>query len=429
MRRILFAFGFTLAGSLMADTPGLSDIYDLSVANDPAVRSQVATRDAAASARDAVEATRGVSVDSEIQGSYTESYSGDDDYQTGSLSVTVSLPLFNSELDASIDAQNASARAADATLTGFRQSHIVTVSERYFAVLSAGQDLLAAEAEVTAFERQLEQATERLNVGIGTRVDVDQARALLDLSKVGLISAEVALQTAQSNLAQLVGVDIDALADLSSDFEATVHRQLETSIRDRIEQHPDVLAKEAAYQSARANLRQARAETTPSLAVSSRFSMSDSSGSNSSTVNATSRRNVVSLTMSQPLYTNGEADASIARAEAQLIQAEADLETVRRRVQTNIQVATGNLAASARTVEARELAIVSAASRVEATEAAYAVGSGDIVEVLNAQKDLIAAERDLQKARHTHVIRQLEFDEALGDLSEAAIARVDQYLQ
>jgi outer membrane protein len=66
---------------------------------------------------------------------------------------------------------------------------------------------------------------------------------------------------------------------------------------------------------------------------------------------------------------------------------------------------------------------------VEATEAAYAVGSGDIVEVLNAQKDLIAAERDLQKARHTHVIRQLEFDEALGDLSEAAIARVDQYLQ
>jgi Outer membrane protein len=157
MRRFLFAFGFTLAGSVIADTPGLSDIYDLSIANDPAVRSQVATRDAAASARDAVEATRGVSVDSEIQGSYTESYSGDDDYQTGSLSVTVSLPLFNSELNASIDAQNASARAADATLTGFRQSHIVTVSERYFAVLSAGQDLLAAEAEVTAFERQLEQ--------------------------------------------------------------------------------------------------------------------------------------------------------------------------------------------------------------------------------------------------------------------------------
>ena len=78
-------------------------------------------------------------------------------------------------------------------------------------------------------------------------------------------------------------------------------------------------------------------------------------------------------------------------------------------------------------MEARQLAIVSAASRVEATEAAYAVGSGDIVELLNAKKDLFAAERDFAKARHT-VVRQLQFDRAVGDLSESAIARIDQSL-
>lgn len=428
MRRIAFALGFALAMPVMAQSPSLTDIYNAAVANDPAVRSQVAARDAASSSRDAVAATRGISVDGEMKGAYTESYSADDDYQTGSLSVTVSLPLFNRELDASIDAQNASARAAEATLTGFRQSHIVTVSERYFEVLSAEQDLLAAQAEVTAFERQLEQATERLNVGIGTRVDVDQARAQLDLSQVGVISAEVALQTAQTNLAQLVASDIQSLATLSDAFEAIVHRPLENAVNDRVEAHPDVLAKQAAYQSALADVEQARAETTPSLALSSRFALSDNSGSDVVS-NATSRSNVLSLTLSAPLYTNGSASASVANAEAQLVRAEADLETVRRTVRANIQTAFGNLTASARTVEARELAIVSAASRVEATEAAYAVGSGDIVEVLNAQKDLIAAQRDLQKARHTHVIRQLELDEALGDLSEAAVARVDQYLQ
>ena len=79
-------------------------------------------------------------------------------------------------------------------------------------------------------------------------------------------------------------------------------------------------------------------------------------------------------------------------------------------------------------MEARQLAIVSAASRVEATEAAYAVGSGDIVEVLNAKKDLFAAERDFAKTRHTHVIRQLQSDQAIGDLSESAIARINRYL-
>ena len=115
-------------------------------------------------------------------------------------------------------------------------------------------------------------------------------------------------------------------------------------------------------------------------------------------------------------------------AQAGVVKAEANLLKARRQVLGSMQEAYRNLEASARTVEARRLAIVSAASRVEATEAAYAVGSGDIVEVLNAKKDLFAAERDFAKARYTHVTRQLEFDQAIGDLSESAIARIDQQL-
>jgi len=124
----------------------------------------------------------------------------------------------------------------------------------------------------------------------------------------------------------------------------------------------------------------------------------------------------------------GSLSAAIEKAYADMVVAESRLEESRREVRRDVTIASRNLEASARTVEARRLAIVSAASRVEATEAAYAVGSGDIVEVLNAKKDLFAAERDFEKARHTHVIRQLEFDQAIGDLSESAIARIDQYL-
>ena len=134
------------------------------------------------------------------------------------------------------------------------------------------------------------------------------------------------------------------------------------------------------------------------------------------------------MTLSAPIYTNGVASAKGDVAKAGVVKAEADLLRVRREVVANMQETYRNLEASARTVEARQLAIVSAASRVEATEAAYAVGSGDIVELLNAKKDLFAAERDFAKARHTHVIRQLQFDRAVGDLSESAIARIDQSL-
>ena len=152
-----------------------------------------------------------------------------------------------------------------------------------------------------------------------------------------------------------------------------------------VDKHPDVVSEQESYQSALAELDEARSETIPTLAVSSTFSVSDTSGSDTAATNASARSNVLSLTLSAPIYTNGVAAAKFDVAKASVVRAEANLAKARREVRGGMQKAFRNLGASARTVEARRLAIVSAASRVEATEAAYAVGSGDIVEVLNAK--------------------------------------------
>ena len=428
MRILSIALGFVLVGNAMAEPRGLSDIYQLAVANDPSLRAQIAVRDASEALGNQIRGAQGLSASASVSVKGTQNLKSDDDYGTGTLSLTLSVPLYDRGLNASVDSQDAAVRQADVTLAAYRQSHIVSVTKAYFAVLSSEQDLLASKAEVEAFERQLEQASERLIVGIGTRVDVDQARARLDLSQVGLIGAEVALDTSRSDLEKLVDAPILGLSDLGDGFKADVHRPRDDNWEILVDGHPDVIAEREAYQSALADLDEARAETTPTLALSSTFSLSDTSGSNTAATNASARSNALSLTLSAPIYTNGVASAKVDVAKAGVIKAEADLLRVRREVLASMQETYRSLEASARTVEARQLAIISAASRVEATEAAYAVGSGDIVEVLNSKKDLFAAERDFAKARHTHVVRQLQFDRAVGDLSESAIARIDQAL-
>src|SRR5210317_2497383 len=242
MRMIAIALGLVLAGNAMAESKGLSDIYNLAVANDPALRAQMATRDASQALSDQVRGARGLSATGSLAAKETQNFKADDNYETGTLSVTLSLPLYDRGLTASIDSQDAATREADAALAAYRQTHIVSVTNAYFAVLSADQDLLAAKAEVEAFERQLEQASERLTVGIGTRVDVDQARARLDLSQVGLISAEVALETAKSDLRQLVDAPVSDLADLVENVSAEVHRSLDGDLdRLRSEEHTSEL--------------------------------------------------------------------------------------------------------------------------------------------------------------------------------------------
>ncbi len=428
MRVSSIVLGLILVSNAMAESRGLSDIYHLAVANDPALRAQIAVRDASGALGEQIRGTRGLSADATVSGKGTQNLKTDDDYRTGTLSLTLSMPLYDQGLDASIESQDAVVREADASLAAYRQSHIISVTDRYFAVLSAEQDLVATQAEVESFESQLEQASERLTVGIGTRVDVDQARARLDLSQVGLISAEVALDTAISDLEQLVDAPILNLSDLGEGFAADIHRSLDNHLEMSVDKHPDVVSEQESYQSALADLDEALAETIPTLSLSSTFSVSDTSGSDTAATNASARSNVLSLTVSAPIYTNGVASAKFDVAKANVVRAKANLAKARREVRGGMQKAFRKLGASARTVEARRLAIVSAASRVEATEAAYAVGSGDIVEVLNAKKDLFAAERDFAKARHTHVIRQLEFDQAIGDLSESSVARIDKYL-
>ena len=428
MRILSIALGLVLVGNAMAEPRGLSDIYQLAVANDPSLRAQMAVRDASEALGNQIRGAQGLSASASVSVKGTQNLKSDDDYGTGTLSLTLSVPLYDRGLSASIDSQDAAVRQADATLAAYRQSHIVSVTRTYFAVLSSEQDLLASKAEVEAFERQLEQVSERLMVGIGTRVDVDQARARLDLSKVGLIGAEVALDTSRSDLEKLVDAPILSLLDLGDGFKADVHRPRNGNWEMLVDSHPYVIAEREAYQSALADLDEARAETAPTLALSSTFSMSDTSGSNTTATNTSARSNALSLTLSAPIYTNGVATAKGDVAKAGVVKAEADLLRVRREVLASMQETYRNLEASARTVEARQLAIISAASRVEATEAAYAVGSGDIVELLNSKKDLFAAERDFAKARHTHVVRQLQFDRAVGDLSESAIARIDQSL-
>ncbi len=429
MRILSIVLGLTLAGSAMAESKGLSDIYNLAVANDPSLRAQIATRDAARASKEGFESRRGPTVSASISSAQTDNAMTNEDSTLNTASVTVSIPVYDRALNKQIEGARYSSSAAGAVLNTARQSHIVTVAQAYFDVLSAERDLAAAQAEVQALEKQLEQASERLAVGIGTRVDVDQARAQLDLSKVSLIASEVDVEAKREDLKRLVDADFTALKNLSEDFEASIHRELNSDLDLLVDSHPAVIEKSNAFQAAVANLDEARGERWPSLSLSSTYQVSETENSASSD-GLTSQKNLLTLTMNVPIYgsATGSLSAAIEKAYADMVVAESRLEESRREVRRDVTIASRNLEASARTVEARRLAIVSAASRVEATEAAYAVGSGDIVEVLNAKKDLFAAERDFAKARHTHVIRQLEFDQAIGDLSESAIARIDQYL-
>ena len=76
----------------------------------------------------------------------------------------------------------------------------------------------AAQAQEQAVARQLERAEKRLEVGLGTRVEVDQTQAAYDNVVVALIRAQDAVADAQDSLSTLAERDIDDIAVLSPNY-------------------------------------------------------------------------------------------------------------------------------------------------------------------------------------------------------------------
>ena len=92
------------------------------------------------------------------------------------------------------------------------------VSEAYFGVLRAQDNLLAAKAQERALARQLEQTRQRFNVGLIAITDVYEAEARHDLAGVTRIIEENNVAVARERLSVLTGQSHGQLLLLSDEF-------------------------------------------------------------------------------------------------------------------------------------------------------------------------------------------------------------------
>jgi outer membrane protein len=112
------------------------------------------------------------------------------DRQGGSVSVGVSLPLFDRG-SAAAETQRAQIVQDNAriALENQRQQVGLEVRRAYLDHQSAQEQLRAAQAGETAARQSLAATTERYQAGVGTLVEVTQARATLAQALSALVNA------------------------------------------------------------------------------------------------------------------------------------------------------------------------------------------------------------------------------------------------
>jgi outer membrane protein len=439
----VFAFVLLLMASLMVPQTSLADtltaIYESAVQNDPVLRAARANFNAD---RENKNIARGALLPQlSISGDYTQSELNDSspivgmggliDSDTTSYSASLNQAIFDMPSWYSFQSGKALSESARAQFAADQQSLIIRVSDAYFNVLRAYDNLQTRDAEERAIQRQLEQTRERFEVGLLPVTDVHEAQAVFDDAAVNSLEARGALNIAFEGLAVLTGQDHKVLAGLTENFAATNPEPLSNqewvdfAIGNNFQLKVAELGKDAAYNSAKASA----AARLPKVSGRVSYFDSDSDGTRYTSPFESQQDGhsfVVSVTM--PIWMGGSVDAQRRQAKQRSIASdEGYIATKRNTVQAARSLHQLVLTNTAR-VKARKQSITSADSALQATQAGYEVGTRNIVDVLVAQRTVYQARRNYSNARYDYILSMMRLKEVAGQLSPEDIYQLNAWL-
>ncbi len=354
-----------------------------------------------------------------------------DFFKDGGLSVNLSQSLFDLPNWYELDTSEANSAQAEAIYLEAQQDLILNVSTAYFNVLSAESDLTAAKALETAVKRQYQQAKEQFDVGLIAITDVHEAKASFDSSKTTRIRAEGALTLSHETLARITGIYTENLFELDEDFPiiADPSNTADSWVEIAEENSLAIKAAQYAYQSVESTHSASKAEHWPTLTLNAAYENRDfdnyKSGVNGQTETETSN---VFLNFNLPIYSGGGTQANVRRTRFQLEQARQQLESTKRLARLETRTEFINITTNIQTVESLQQNIISRESALEATREGYNVGTRNIVEVLDAERNYFTALRDYAAARFDFVESTLRIRKAAGLLSLPDIEALNAYL-
>ncbi|MCP5365969.1 MAG: TolC family outer membrane protein [Hyphomicrobiales bacterium] len=329
-----------------------------------------------------------------------------------SASLSVSQPLFSGfRTVAATSAAKNSVQAERARLMATEQSVLLDVATAYVNVVRDQAVVELNRNNEQVLTRQLEATRDRFEVGEITRTDVHQAEARLARAKADRIQAEGNLEASRAAYENVVGTKpgtlerpapIDGLpGDLSSAVKAAVSG------------NPNVVATFYDEQGALDSVRQVRGELLPSLSLDGSASRAYDASSDTSR----SDNYVAKLSLNVPLYQAGavysrlrQARQTAAETRQSGHQARRDATEAATRAWEALQTAKAQTQSFNAQIEAAKIAL-------DGVQREATVGSRTVLDVLDAEQELLDAQVSLVRSQRDETVAQFELRSAIGLLT------------
>jgi outer membrane protein len=422
--RLLAAVGvaaITISGAAFAETQSLREALAKTYTANPTImaeRAQLRSRDedvaiARAAGRPQVSTNAGLNQDLITRNLGRNGR----DFTAG---ADISLPLYaGGTIRNAVRAANTRVEAGRADLRATEGDIFTEAVAAYMDVIRDRSIVQLNQNQVRVLETNLQATRDRFEVGDLTRTDVAQSEARLALARSTLATAEGRLESSEENFQRVIG---DAPGDLQAPpplppLPANPDQAVEVALAN----NADLASIAAQARAAGFDVASARGERLPTISAvsSTRYfnalgRADETAGVAEGTLPNSTTSTGVGLTARLPLYQGGAAGARVRRAQAFRTQLLEQAIGTERSVIANTRAAFAAYQAAVEAIESNEIAVAANQLALEGTRAEQTVGTRNVLDVLNAEQELLNSQVLLVTARRDAYVAGFQLLNAMG---------------
>ena len=349
-----------------------------------------------------------------------------DQYFSDNRTLQVRQPLINMQRWLQFQQAKSVVEEVDANLDRDLQNLVVRVAGAYFETLMAEEQLDLVLAQKKTYTALVDAAQKGFAAGSGTRTDIDDAKARLDMATAQELEARQNQDLTRRQLELLVNQPVKQIARLNVSALKLLPPEpanLDEWTRKAEQASPEIKALQARLEAARREVGKAQAGHFPTLDAVAQWSNSGSE--NITRVNSRYENKTIGLQLNIPIYSGGYVNSTIRQAVAEQTRTEESLEALRRDLGVRVHKEYRGVSEGVMRVRALEQAARSAEQMMKSTQMSQKAGSRTQLDVLNAQQQYTLALRDLAQARLVYLLSKVRLSSLVGDDANASVEQVN----
>jgi outer membrane protein len=335
----------------------------------------------------------------------------------------VTQPVFNAANFANLGRANAQVKAGRAQLMSTEETVLLDAVTAYMNVVRDEATLQLRQNNVAVLTRQRDATQKQFDIGELTRTDVAQSQARLAGAQADLIDAQGQLSISRSGFEHVIGRPAESLE--SEPTLPNLPNQPEDALRQALAGNPYLVAARQNVKAANYAVDVALAALMPQLSVNGEYQYTQN---NPSYGPGAFHVLTVLGNLNVPIYQGGGEDAAVRQAKELASQARLVVSDTERQVTDATRSAWENYVSA-------KASIASNVARLDANQVAYQgvkkeqqVGARTILEVLNAQQELLDSQVALVTSRRDAAVAAYQLLSAIGTLTAKNLAlRVKAY--